>query len=212
MTRVWFGGTAESQTPEWEHVASDAAVLDLEAQIERASELWIDDPLAFPWDTIGPSLPMPITVDLNALTLLDMAALSPWLDTLGPGDRIRSHDAAVENHMRRRFDTDSARVDETIQDRNQQKAIHRSRSQIISRLEKEADDRGDADKTLIVSLTQAELFGSTQQDFAANIASVFADHGSGSPFEVWGVRAAPGQPTVGAVVAFRPDDPAEVLE
>ena len=212
MTRVWFGEAAESPAPGWEHVTSDAAVVDLETQIERADELWINDPLSFPWDTIGASLPMPITVELRGLTLLDMAALAPWLDTLGPGDRIRAGDTAVEGHMRRRFGTDPVEDDQTFEERNEQKAIHRCRERIISRLEKESLVRGDADTTIIVELTQAQLFASTQHRFADNITSLLAAHGSGRPFEVWGVRAAPGQPTVGAVVALRLDDPAEVPE
>ena len=94
----------------------------------------------------------------------------------------------------------------TLQDRRDAKSIHGAKLRIITRLETEAELRGDRDRVTIRTLSHAEIIkGADLGDFLERTKELFAEERPGVLFEVWGLRAAPGEATVGAVVAYRRD-------
>lgn len=188
------------------HIDSLVPVPDLLAALEEASEIWVDDALGFPWDSVGTLVIAPTTVNVDGLSLLDLAALSPWLGELGAGDRIAVDDPAIANHLNEMYGTTSP-DDEPLLDRSVAKAVHRSTTSIVTRLESEAIDRSDADRVIIKTLTLDDIVASPHGvHFAENMTRTFADAGPGSVIEVWGIREAPGQALTGAVVAYRLDE------
>ena len=206
MSRIWFGGAPDRVHAGWDYLPSTTALIDLSPLLALAEEIWIAEPLAFPWDSIPQDALAPLTVDVDDLSLLDLAALSPCFEALSPVDQIRSTDLAVEGHLSRHFGTARNGETTTLQDRRDAKSIHGANLRIITRLETEAELRGDRDRVTIRTLSHAEIIeGADLGDFLERTKELFAEERPGVLFEVWGLRAAPGEATVGAVVAYRRD-------
>jgi len=175
-----------------------------------ADEVVVEHPLAFPWDSLpAPPALAPITVTLTDTSLLDLAALEPVLHQLIDGDQLHASDPMVEAFLRNRYGL-SAEA-RTLDERTRFKAIARSRNEILARLEREAEHRGDAfvretpmDAVLLPTTVAVTVDGFDDfSDFASIVAWVAPTEGSAELTEVWGLRAAPGSPTVGALLAVR---------
>lgn len=206
VTRIWFAGTPSAPSRDWTHIDSLVPVPDQRIAVREASEIWIDDALAFPWDSIGTCIVAPTTVNLSGLSLLDLAALVPWLHKLGAGDRIVTDDPAIGNHLNAMFNT-AGPDNQTPAVRSREKAIYQATTSIIDRLKSEATKRSDLDRVIIKTLTLSDIVASPHgPDFAQNMTHTFADAGPGSVIEVWGIREAPGSALAGAIVAYRLDD------
>ena len=99
------------------------------------------------------------------------------------------------------------------------KRIARNRHAVLTRLRREADDRGDAYQYGAVGAAPVEVpttvvielneFPDDAQTFGDLVGSTAPTLPPDALIEAWGVRAAPGAPTAGAVLAFRiePVDP-----
>lgn len=204
MSRVWFGdGPAASA--DWNRVPTTTALVDVEPQLIEATEVWIDDPLAFPWDSLGESPHAPVTVHVNT-SLLDLAGLAPWLETLTGGDRIVCHDQAIEQHLTARFETSPADSSASLADRTRIKTLHRVQADIVARLTAQAARRNETDRTLIEALPLETITSPSHGgSFSQTVAEQMATHGPGTVTGLWGVRESPGAPLGGAVIAYRLD-------
>lgn len=208
MSKVWFGSNPPRQSQSWTLFDETASFLELEMAIASAAEVWIDDPFTFPWDSLARPIEAPTTVVLDSNELVKVAALAPWLQTLGPGDRIVASDPDLERHWATLFHTDDTKDDPSpIHIRSTTKRISSSRIEIERRLEREADERGDRDRLVILSLSRDEIVASDHPDFASTIYELTSALGSGQVTEVWGVRSEAGAPLAGAVIGFSLDDP-----
>jgi len=206
VSPVWFGDTpATSQR--WYQVPTTTAVGELIALVNDAEELWIDDPLAFPWDTLGNTIAVPATVKVGT-SLLDLAALAPWLQTLGAGDRIVCDDTAIQAHVTAEFATSDSTANTSLAERTRTKTIRRDQVAIIERLTHEARQRGDGDRVRIETIPLEMIIApGSDGSFLDTVTRHMAPHGPGTVTEVWGLRDAPGAPLAGAVIAYRLDAP-----
>ena len=213
MNRVWFGHHPPDSEDRWEHAKADMTVLALESAIEGAEELWIADPLMFPWDTIGRSLPMPVTVDISGHSLLELAGVAPCLETLSPGDRIISEDPFVATHLRQLVDTDNPAHD-SLPERQRAKSIDTLRSDTISRIEQEASYRGDRDRLVTIAITRDEIVTAEGEGpvFPRVLGDATAGLGAGNVVEVFGLRAEPGDELAGCVIGYVLDEPPVLQE
>ena len=203
MSRLWFGDEPASG---WVHVPTTTGVVDLLEMVAVAEELWIDDALAFPWDTAGTAISVPTTVNVGT-GLLDMAALAPCLHTLGDGDCITSPDSALERHLAAHFGTASGRSPRSLAARTRAESIDRSRTDNVDRLTREAAERGEADRVHLKHLSVDDIVDRPGDEAFVDTANrLCAPLGPGQVTEVWGLREAPGMPVAGAIVAYRLDD------
>lgn len=209
MNRIWFGGEAEQVPTGWRHCPTTISVNDLSSLLGQADEVRLADPLAFPWDSIGDSVSAPITIDVDHLSLLDLAALSTCLRLLSPSDCIYATDPALARHLQQEFATAPPADTTPLEQRQDAKLLDRSRREIVSRLESEAELRGDRDRVIIATLPQEAVTAPEPKDFLEKARAALGTHGAGEIFEVWGLRVAPGTPTAGAVVAYRLNSPSE---
>lgn len=184
---------------------------ELADELVSTDEVIIERPLQFPWDSLpSPHTFAPITVQLHDESLLDLAALAPVFSTFLDGDRIEAPDPLLAEYLAHRY---GLGAHDTLAARTTAKHIARNRRAVLTRLEREAADRGDryqfgvsaaaafdAPTTVVVEVDpfpmDAEGFEDVLQESAPTL----------SPARLigaWGLRAAPGAPTAGAVLAFR---------
>ncbi len=203
MSPVWFGDNP-APSSEWNHVPTTTAFVDLAPLIADATQIWIDDPLAFPWDTFGEPIHAPVTVNVGR-SLLDLAALAPWLKTLGEGDRIVCDDPAVTKHLTTRFGT--AGPETPLAERERVKSIERGFADAVARMTAQIHRRNETDRMRIETIPLEAIVSPTHGgSFAETVRDHLAAHGPGSVTEVWGIRDSPGAPLAGAVIAYRLDE------
>lgn len=190
---------------------------ELADELASTDEVIIEHPLRFPWDSLpSPKTFAPITVQLTDESLLDLAALEPVFSRFLDGDRIEAPDSRLAQYLAHRYDLGTY---ETLAARTTAKHIARNRHAVLARLEREAADRGDrylygidaagtcdAPTTVVVEVGP---FPIDAEGFEGLVRANAPTLSPASLIEAWGLRAAPGAPTVGAVLAFRiePDTP-----
>ena len=203
MSPVWFGDNP-APSSEWNHVPTTTAFVDLAPLIADATRIWIDDPLAFPWDTFGEPMHAPVTV-LVGRSLLDLAALAPWLETLGAGDQIVCADPAITKHLTARFATTGPET--PLAERTRVKSIERSHADAVARMTAQIARRNEEGRVRIETIPLEAIVSPTHGgSFAETVRDHLAAHGPGSVTEVWGIRDSPGAPLAGAVIAYRLDE------
>jgi len=199
---LYNGRFAPSQTG-WTEFDDLADSHILAAAIVSADQVRIEDPLSFPWESIG-EITAPTTVSLATLSLSDLAALAPMLETLTGADRLETDDSAIGEFLSSKVGTqfDDPSVTPEPQtgaaDRSSlSKSSELAHRRILERLSEQADD-----ETIILSI-DSERLGSHTGGFGALVDEI-TDGSADQVLEIWGVRAEPGAALDGVVIAYRP--------
>ena len=199
---LYYGRFTPSLTLDWPQFDDAAPTGALTESIANAQEVRIEDPLSFPWESVG-EIEAPTTIELDGLSLLDLAALAPVLETLTAGDRIESTDPAIGQYIAHNVGT---HIDDqvssgptpasSVEKLSRTKASELAHRRIVQRL----SETTDAD-TAILSIA-AERLGSHSGGLGALIDEETKGRAD-EVLELWGVRAEPGATLDGVVISYR---------